>query len=86
MEAALQIIFAFSTSILGVFALSTAVFNFFTTNMTIFERIAMVVASILLIIPEVITSAIGLGIIILVLAIHLPRGKKMNAQSKEISV
>ena len=86
MDAALQIIFAFITSILGVFALATAVFNFFTTDMKIFERIAMAIAALLLIIPELITSAIGLGIIILVLAIHLPRAKKVNTQRNEVSV
>lgn len=85
-DAILQIAFAFTTSILGVFALSTAVFNFFTTGMNMMERLLMGVASILLIIPELITSAIGLALIIIVLAIHIPRGKKVNAQVNNLSV
>ena len=85
-DAILSITFAFTTSILGVFALSTAVFNFFTTGMNMMERMLMGIASILLIIPELITSAIGLGLIIIVLAIHIPRGKKVNAQVNNLSV
>lgn len=85
-DSILQIAFAFTTSILGVFALSTAVFNFFTTGMNIMERLLMGVASILLIIPELISSAIGLVLIIIVLAIHIPRGKKANAQVNNLSV
>lgn len=85
-EAVLQIGLAFITSILGVFALSTATFNFFTTEMNIMERVLMVIASILLIIPELITSAIGFVIIIIVLAIHISRSNKVNAQNNNISV
>lgn len=86
LEAVLQIGLAFITSILGVFALSTAAFNFFTTEMNIMERVLMVIASILLIIPELITSAIGFVIIIIVLAIHISRSNKVNAQNNNISV
>lgn len=85
-DAIFQIAFAFTTSILGVFALSTAVFNFFTTGMNMMERMLMGIASILLIIPELITSAIGLALIIIVLAIHIPRGKKASAQVNNLSV
>lgn len=86
LEAVIQIGLAFITSILGVFALSTAVFNFFATEMNIIERVLMVIASILLIIPELISSAIGFVIIIIVLAIHIPRSNKVNAQNNNISV
>ncbi|WP_339172970.1 TRAP transporter permease [Solibacillus sp. FSL R5-0691] len=86
LDAILQIAFAFTTSILGVFALATAVFNFFTTGMNMMERLLMGVASILLIIPELISSAIGLALIILVLGIHIPRGKKANAEVNNLSV
>lgn len=80
-DAVLEVAFAFTTSILGVFALSTAVFNFFKVEFTWLERIPMIAAAILLIIPELITSAVGLVIIIVIMTIHLARAKKLVAQT-----
>ncbi|MET3696611.1 TRAP transporter 4TM/12TM fusion protein [Bacillus oleivorans] len=66
------------TGMLGVFALAVAVFNFFRTKLNIFERIGFFATAILLIDPGMVTDIIGLGIVILLLAIHITRSKKLD--------
>ncbi|TKC18096.1 TRAP transporter permease [Robertmurraya kyonggiensis] len=68
------------TGLLGVFTLAIAVFNFFRTKLTIIERIGFFAAAFLLIKPGIVTDLVGLGLVILLLAIHIIRSKKIEIQ------
>ncbi|WP_243296716.1 TRAP transporter permease [Bacillus litorisediminis] len=68
------------TGMLGVFALAVAVFNFFRTKLNLLERIGFFATAILLIDPGMVTDIIGLAIVILLLAIHITRSKKIEVK------
>ncbi|MGP4080639.1 TRAP transporter permease [Pseudalkalibacillus sp. R45] len=62
-------------SIIGIFALSAGVIGYVFTNTSIFERIFLIITAILLIIPELITSLIGLGMFAVLLLLQKQRAK-----------
>ncbi len=74
----LNAIIAFVTAAIGVYALSISVFNYFSAKLNILERVVFFVAALLLMKPGLMTDAIGLAILIVILALHIISAKKQG--------
>lgn len=64
------------TSIIAVIALSAAVEGYIETNLRVFTRIILGAAAVMTIVPEMITSIIGLVVIVLIYAMNYIRARK----------
>ena len=69
----LKLIIAVSTALIGMIAVSSSVIGYFARNSRIWERIVLFGAGLMLIIPELVSSAIGLLLILLILFIQKRR-------------
>ena len=69
----LKLIIAVSTALIGMIAVSSSVIGYFTRNSRIWERFVLFGAGLMLIIPELVSSAIGLLLILLILFIQKRR-------------
>ncbi|CAG9623146.1 TRAP transporter permease [Sutcliffiella rhizosphaerae] len=65
-------------STIAVVAISAAVEGYIKTNLGVINRIILGAASIMAIIPEIISSLIGIGIIIVIYALNYMKAKKEN--------
>lgn len=72
-----QIAFA----LLGIFALSCSLFGQFVCKMTAVERVLVAGAALLMILPEMLTSLVGMGILAVVFVVEKARSKKSAAVS-----
>ena len=72
------------TSTIAVIAISAAVEGYISTNIGVFTRIALGAASIVLIIPEMITNIIGFVIIVLIYAMNYIQAKKDKDPSVDV--
>ena len=68
-------IFQMLFSVVGIVAISTGLFGFVIRDSKIYERVAMVAAGVLMVLPELVTSLIGIGIIALVVLLQSRRPK-----------
>ncbi|WP_413375779.1 TRAP transporter permease [Alkalihalobacillus sp. 1P02AB] len=66
------------TSTIAVIAISAAVEGYIKANLSVINRIILGAASILAIIPEMMTNFIGIGIIIVIYAFNYMKAKKEN--------
>lgn len=64
------------TSIIGVIALSAAVEGFFQTKMPIWMRVVTAIGAFCLIVPELMTDIIGLGVVVAMLLLNLKMSKR----------
>ena len=71
-----NIILAVITSVIGVIAISMAMEGYMVTHLRIYERIALVAASVLLINVGLVSDFIGIGLIALVVLLQLLQAKK----------
>jgi TRAP transporter 4TM/12TM fusion protein len=74
-----EIIYIVLTSLIGIAFLSIALQGYFSTNIGLTEKILLIVASIMLINPELITSICGITLGIIVLFWNVTKGKKATA-------
>lgn len=72
----LQIVVATAQLGLGTYFLATTVAGFFKYNLNVFERIVLFAAAICLVVPEAISSILGIGLGAAILALSTIRGKK----------
>lgn len=77
----LQVVKVVFFTVLGVYSLAVALEGYMLNPVKLPYRLIAVVASILLIIPELITSLSGLALFTLLLVIQLTKGKKDNNQN-----
>ena len=69
----LKLLLAVSTAILGMIGVSSAVIGYFARNSRIWERVALFGGGLMLIVPELITSAIGFVILVCNLVYSIKR-------------
>ncbi|WP_099364657.1 TRAP transporter permease [Fredinandcohnia onubensis] len=82
----IDIILTFVFSIIGIYAIVTTLQGFLIRAMNVMERICMFITSILLIVPEIISSALGISLFIIVFAFHHIRTKNKNVESPHVEI
>ena len=78
------IIAVLATALFGMIGVSSAVIGYFIRNSRIWERIVLFGAGFMLIIPELLSSAIGLVLIVLIWFIQRRRPED-EAEAEEIT-
>ncbi|MDY3282777.1 TRAP transporter permease [Dysosmobacter sp.] len=76
---ALQIIWAFVTACIGCYCLGGAMIGYYQTNLKIYERAALLVGAICLIVSGIATDAVGIVLLAVVFLAQLKRSKKKAA-------
>ncbi|SOC38199.1 TRAP transporter permease [Salinicoccus kekensis] len=71
------LVVALLSALIGVYAISVGLGNFIKVRLNIFERIMILVSAFLLITTDNTTDLIGLALFVIVLAMHLVRGKRI---------
>lgn len=74
----LKLILALTTAIIGMIAVSSAMIGFFIRNSRVWERVVLLVAGLLLILPQIITSTIGALLIVAIWVIQKQRKDDAN--------
>ncbi len=67
----IQVIFIIITSLIGIFGISAGIRGYALRNMSVIERILIIIGGLLLIYPETITDIIGLLTVGTIIAIQL---------------
>ena len=75
---AVQVIFIIITSLIGIFGVSSGIRGYAFRNMTVIERILIIIGGLLLIYPETITDVIGFLTVASIIGIQLKTQKKNN--------
>jgi TRAP-type uncharacterized transport system fused permease subunit len=70
-------VIAFVGCVLGITCLGSALSGFLLVKTSVWERILLIIAAILLVVPELISSLVGMAMIVPVLA-HQYRGLKVR--------
>jgi TRAP transporter 4TM/12TM fusion protein len=71
-------LFAFASATIGVMALAAGLHGYLLASARMWERAVLVVAALLLIAPELLSSLVGLGLLAVVAAAQLPRRKALQ--------
>lgn len=84
---ALAIITTIIFGLTGIFSLAIVIGNYFSCPLHIIERIIFLVGAILLIDPKIVTSLIGLLLVVVTLGVHMMRAKrKVDVQTENLQV
>ena len=75
---AVQVIFIIITSLIGIFGVSSGIRGYAFRNMTVIERVLIIIGGLLLIYPETITDVIGFLTVASIIGIQLKTKKKNN--------
>ncbi len=76
----LKLLFSVVTALLGMIGVSSAVIGYFVRNSRIWERFIMFGAGLMLIIPELLSSGIGLALIVLIWFIQKKRPEEKGGK------
>ena len=75
---ALQIVWAFVTACIGCYCLGGAMIGFYKTNLKIYERAALLIGAVCLVVSGIVTDAVGIAILVVVLLLQKNRMKNLS--------